>query len=178
MKAKNRLVLKIVCIVVAIFVVFNIFWFAYREIRFSQFTNGFEVMAKGEDPEKTQDGVWYNVYKPTYLSFKGNLTASVRGEKYISKSGREFDISDQDGLIIWPKFPFNYSYAVDLELYHYYDEQANKEVSESFVVLIDENGEWIDKSDVFSKEQRDLFKQRQEFIKEFLKDTKEFWNIH
>ena len=175
MDKSKKIIIGIVSSIVGLFLLLNIFWISYREIRYKPLTQGFEDVYG--IPEKRVDDVEYNVFKPGYLGFGGNLTVHVTSTKYVSKSGKSFDVDKDDGLIIWPSFPSGYEYAACIEIEKSYDPKTKQYVSNSAVIVIDENGEWADTSSNFGKKHKEAFEKKKPFIKELLKDTKEFWNL-
>lgn len=77
-------------------------WFIWRGCRYHHFEKGMEVFIKYMSSVDTdEDGYQYNVKKPDYLSYTGNLCVAVPDGKYA--------------LLIWPKAVKGYRYGVQIQ---------------------------------------------------------------
>ena len=110
MKTGNRKVLKVITMVLSVFILFNIFWYAWRDMKYASYINEMEendiqswivprymhVDAEGYD---------FTVKYPDYLSFTGNLAVGLP-----SLDNNPFT----DFLVIWPKVLGGYEYGASL----------------------------------------------------------------
>ena len=126
---KNKKIIKIVIGVMAVFIIFNIFWYIWRNVRYGSYDEGFN---KNElwtfiVPRYyliDEEGYDYTVKYPEYLSFTGNLTAGMP-----TTDNNPFT----DFLVIWPK-PFGgYEYGISLTV-----------DGTNYQIMIDEDGKSID----------------------------------
>ncbi len=120
---------RILVTVVLLAVALHVAWFAWREIRYGQYTPGMEPQEFSTwiVPRycwKDEDGYDYSVKYPDYLSLTGNLAVG---------SPAEGDDPFTDALIIWPKWTGGYGYGLLL-----YDQQ------DAWQVEIDQEGNPLD----------------------------------
>lgn len=146
-------------VLLGLFAVYNAVWFAYREIRYKPLTENIEN--RYGVYLTAIDDVCYSVSKPSYLSFTGNLSLA--------------DAETHEGLIIWPAFPSGYRYAADIVVRT--DKADGREIPVLSPIMIDENGNWIDDSGNYGKKEREIFDEKQEDIKEWLRLADEMWNL-
>lgn len=96
----NRVLIILFASLFSLFTLFNLAWYAYREIRYNPLI---EKIPESYGIRITSiDNYSYSVTKPSYLSFGGNLSL-------VNEETKE-------DLIIWPLFPSGYDYAVTLEI--------------------------------------------------------------
>lgn len=146
-------------VLLSAFAVFNVVWFAYRQIRYSPFTENVPEIHGVYLTSK--DGISYSVSKPSYLTFTGNLALT--------------DEKTTEGLLIWPEFPSGYKYAAVIEART--EKENGREIPVLAHIMIDENGNWIDDSENYGKKEREIFEEKQEEIKEWLRLANEMWNL-
>ena len=86
MSSVKRKIMKIVAVVIGIFALLNLFWFGWRQIRYSAFTDGMEQTELSTPlvpryAVKDRDSFDYSVKWPDYLSgwLSGNIGRSVYG---------------------------------------------------------------------------------------------------
>lgn len=84
MSSVKRKIMKIVAVVIGIFALLNLFWFGWRQIRYSAFTDGMEQTELSTPlvpryAVKDRDSFDYSVKWPDYLSFTGNLAVGFPG---------------------------------------------------------------------------------------------------
>ena len=110
MKSGKKTALKIVICILIIFVLINVFWFAWRAVKYGAYSEG---MQKNDIPEwlvpryvyTDADGYDYSVKYPDYLSFTGNMSVGLPSTP---------DNIFTDFIVIWPK-PFGgYKYGASL----------------------------------------------------------------
>ena len=146
-------------VLLGLFAVYNAVWFAYREIRYSPFT---ENVPKTYGVYLTsKDDISYSVSKPSYLSFTGNLALT--------------DENTAEGLIIWPEFLSGYKYAALIEART--EKENGKEVPVLAPIMIDKDGNWIDNTGLYGKKEREKFEEKHGDIKEWLRLANEMWNL-
>ncbi|HAK42009.1 MAG TPA: hypothetical protein DCM59_03915 [Clostridium sp.] len=107
---------KILIFIILVFVVLNISWFSITSIKYNKFVKDLPKFGPGLSYSTLKDGYNYNVKKPNYLSYTGNLGVSN------SEKG-EF-------LIIWPLIFGGYKYNISIQrdgiVYSFYvDENMN-----------------------------------------------------
>lgn len=115
-------------IILSIFILFNAFWFIWREIKFNKYIvymepNVFSTIMVPRYYFIDEEGYTYYVKYPDYLSFSGNVTVMIPIE---DDSVESFD----NTLIIWVHFGGKYEYGMfiheDDNVYQIYiDEQGN-----------------------------------------------------
>lgn len=155
----KRVLFAGLCIIVLLFILYNIFWISYVKYRFDPFT---ENLPKENDSILlSTDGMSYSVTKPRYLSLTGNLAV-------INESTHE-------GIIIWPEFPAGYKYATVLNTG--VDEKDGSEIPQISIIQIDGNGVWADHSGVFGEKEKEVVRERQADIQAFIKAANELWNL-
>lgn len=99
---KNKKWLLVIIIIVFFFIMYNVFWFCWRNARYNGYTDNLDTFREHYSYVLTaEDGYLYNVKLPDYLSFTGNLCVAT-------PDGRV-------ALIIWPKIFRGYSYGVQIE---------------------------------------------------------------
>ncbi|GLB61477.1 hypothetical protein [Cytobacillus sp. NCCP-133] len=145
---KNISLKNIIIFVVSIFVIWNISWFLITTIKYHKFV---EVIPKNEFGVhvKEKDDYLYNVKKPGYLHFTGNLG--------VAKT------NSMDGLIIWPLLFGGYEYGIRL--------QNDGEV---FEIYVDENMKPIDKEDKVAVQQ---VEENKDEIEKLISKANEIWNL-
>lgn len=139
---------KVIIVIVSIFAIWNLFWFLTTSVKYNKIT---EVIPKNEYDVhiKEEDGYLYNVKKPGYLSFTGNLG--------VAKA------ESMDGLVIWPLLFGGYEYGIRL--------QSDGEVYE---VYVDENMNPISKDDAVAVQQ---LEKRKVDIEKMISKANEIWHL-
>lgn len=112
---------KILLIVILIFGVWNLSWFCITTIKYNKFVKVIPKNKWGLHFIEKEDGYLYNVKKPSYLSFTGNLGVSNKEKGEI--------------LIIWPLISGGYEYGFRLQ-----------KDGVAYEIYVDENMEPIDKN--------------------------------
>ncbi|MDI3311847.1 MAG: hypothetical protein QJR05_10545 [Thermoanaerobacterium sp.] len=139
---------KILIIIVSIFAVWNLSWFLITTIKYHKFIEAIPKNKYGVHV-KIEDGYQFNVKKPGYLSFTGNLG--------VTKP------ESMDGLIIWPLLFGGYEYGVRL--------QKDGEVYE---IYVDENMNPINKDDAVAIQQ---VEQNKAEIERMISKANEIWQL-
>lgn len=110
MKTGNRKVLKVITLVLSVFVLFNIFWYAWRDMKYDSYINEMEenelsswIVPRYKHVD--EEGYDYSVKYPDYLSFTGNMSVGLP-----SLDNNPFT----DFLVIWPKVFGGYEYGASL----------------------------------------------------------------
>ncbi|MBQ9035965.1 MAG: hypothetical protein IJ115_00675 [Erysipelotrichaceae bacterium] len=110
MKTGNRKVLKVITLVLSVFVLFNIFWYAWRDMKYDSYINEMEenelsswIVPRYKHVD--DEGYDYSVKCPDYLSFTGNMSVGLP-----SLDNNPFT----DFLVIWPKVFGGYEYGASL----------------------------------------------------------------
>lgn len=159
MESVKRKILKIIVIVVGSFVLLNLFWFGWRQIRYLSFTIGMEqtemsTLLVPRYATKDNDDFDYSVKWPGYLSFTGNLSVGFPGTP---------DDPFTDGLIIWPKLVGGYEYGVILK--------DPNDPSNGYMFYITPDGQAVD------AEYQEIAASCQTAIQELLKRANDYWEI-
>ncbi|WP_243291890.1 hypothetical protein [Bacillus sp. FJAT-47783] len=146
--SKKISIKKILLIVISIFLIWNIAWFLITAIKYNKFT---EAIPKNEYGVyiKEEDGYLYNVKKPGYLSFTGNLGVSKK--------------ESMNGLIIWPLLFGGFEYGIRL--------QNDGEVYE---IYVDENMNPINVDDSVAIQQLEEHKVE---IEKMISKANEIWDL-
>lgn len=155
----KRNIPKKIAVVIGIFVLLNLLWFCWRQIRYSAFTGGMEqtkisTLLVPRYAAKDSDGFDYSVKWPDYLSFTGNLAVGFPGAS---------DDPFTDGLIIWPKLFGGYEYGVILN--------DPNDPSSGYMFYITPDGQAVD------TEYQEIAVQCQTTIKELLERANKYWEI-
>lgn len=154
---------RVLCILLSVslfvFVLYNIFWIAYVKHRFDPFTEN--IPKKNDSIILSENGISYSVAEPHYLHLNGNL--SVVNE------------STHEGIIIWPNFPYGYTYAA--VLITDVNNQQGKDIPHISIMQIDENGMWADDSGVFGEKEKTIVRERQADIQTLIRLANEMWDL-
>ena len=153
----KRKVLKIVLAAAAVFVLYNVLWFAWSHVKYGEFSRGMEKAEFGSfvTPHyiyTDSDRYDYLVKYPDYLSFTGNMSVGLPSadENFFT-----------DALIIWPKSGGRYELGVLL-----YDEDGS-----GYSVYIDPEG------NALSKEDEEAVSRHRENIGKLLIKAEKKWGI-
>lgn len=149
MKTGNRKVLKVITLVLSVFILFNIFWYAWRDMKYGSYINEMEenelsswIVPRYKHVD--DEGYDYSVKYPDYLSFTGNMSVGLP-----SLDNNPFT----DFLVIWPKVLGGYEYGASLTV-----DGVN------YQIMINEDGNAVDSqySEIaaISKETIDLLLQK------------------
>ncbi|MCR4758716.1 MAG: hypothetical protein K5705_00335 [Oscillospiraceae bacterium] len=99
---KNKMWLFVMIGIVLAFILYNLFWLCWRNIRYNGYTKNLKTFRKHYSYVLTaDDGYLFNVKLPDYLSFTGNLCVATPDDKIA--------------LIIWPNVFKDYHYGVQVE---------------------------------------------------------------
>jgi hypothetical protein len=148
-KRKKLTITKVILVVIGLFIVWNIAWYATISIKYAPFT---DAVPKNEYEAHIleKDGYSFNVKKPDYLKLTGNLGVSK--------------LESMDALIIWPLLFGGYEYGIRL--------QDNGEIYE---IYVDEKMNPIDENDTVVKEQ---IEKNREKIEAMIAKAKEMWPLN
>lgn len=150
-------------VLVILFIIYNAVWSAYIEFRYAPFSRALGMNAT----YLREDGYVYDVMKPAYLQFVGNLSISevVQIRQGISES-------TYVDIIIWPK-AFN-SYKVGASITRYTTDFENRR-SHGICnqMMLDENMNLLDDT----PENRQLYEQNLEKIENLYRLAYEKWGI-
>lgn len=156
-QAMKRILLKIVLAAAAVFLFFNILWFAWSHIRYGAFSGGMEAAEFSNfiTPRyiyTDADRYDFLVKYPDYLTFTGNMSVGLpaTGERFFT-----------DALIIWPKAGGKYELGVLL-----YDEDGS-----GYSVYIDSEG------NALAGEDEEAVSRHRENIQKLLIKADERWGI-
>lgn len=148
---------------VILFIIYNAVWSAYIEFRYAPFCK----MLGTSVTQLREDGYIYDVAKPAYLQFVGNLSISevVSIRKGISES-------TYVDIIIWPR-AFN-GYEVGASITRYTtDFENHRSHGICNQMMLDENMDLLDDT----PENRQLYEQNLEKIENLYRLAYEKWGI-
>lgn len=138
---------NILILIISIFAVWNLSWYLITTIKYHKFV---EVIPKYKGVYiKKEDDYLYNVKKPAYLHFTGNLG--------VAKS------ESMDGLIIWPLLFGGYKYGIRL--------QTDDGVYE---IYVDEKINLINKDDAVAAQQIEKYKSE---VEELFSNANKMWHL-
>ncbi len=158
----QKRLLRLLCVVLVAFVLYNIIWLAYREFRYGDLMDAVGYAQTTETWSAERDGCHYDVIPPVYLRFNGNLSTDVN--------------DNNEGLIIWPQFPTGYKYAA--VLYTGTTMQNGVSTRNMVVIAMDENGNWIDEGNQgYGAREKELLRERQADIQGWLAQANEIWDL-
>ncbi len=140
---------RMLIVITVIFLALNISWFLITIIKYSKFVESISKDGSGVYAMKNEDGYIYNVKKPAYLHYTGNLGVS--------------NYNKGEFLIIWPLMFDGYKYGFRI-----------KEVDAVYEVYVDENMKPIDKEDKYIAKKVEEHKAGLETL--FLK-ANEMWQL-
>lgn len=112
---QKKIILFVTGILLLIFTVWNITWFVYVAFKYTPYTELVPKDKYGSHHIVDSDGYNFNVEKPIYLFFTGNLAAVAPGAACT--------------LVIWPEVFGGYEYGLRVE-----DESGGYEI------IVDSNG--------------------------------------
>jgi hypothetical protein len=145
MKNRTRYILLII---VLLFAVWNVSWYVMTSTKYNKFL---EVIPENEWklPFVKKDGYVYNVKKPAYLSFSGNLGIS--------------NDNKPEALIIWPQISGGYVFGFRVE-----------ENGQAYEIYVNENMEVVDTKDTIGTSKVEEYKP---VLTELFKKANEMWGI-
>jgi hypothetical protein len=147
---KMRIQKILLLISISIFALFNISWFLITSIKYQPYI---EVIPKNEYGFygfTDEEGYNYNVKKPDYLSYTGNLG--------ITDKNNEF------ALIIWPKMFGKYKYGLRIQ-----------KDNEAYEIYVNENLEPILQED--NESIKSLIEKYKPEISKLFTTAKETWDL-
>ncbi|MDL2233446.1 hypothetical protein LJC63_07695, partial [Ruminococcaceae bacterium OttesenSCG-928-L11] len=144
-----------VCVVLALFALLNIGWFAWRAVKYAPYStamtqNAFSDVIVPRYAFVDDEGYNYNVKYPDYLSFTGNISVGMPASD---------DNLFTDALIIWPLASGGYEYGVLL-----YEE------SEGYQIYIDSQGNAVNRND------DEVIERHKDNIGTLLQRAEEMWS--
>lgn len=153
--------LRVGCVLLALFLVYNLGWAIWREVRYGDFKK-----AVGYSEEYQSWSVWqndwlYSVFPAGYLRFNGNLsTANEQGE----------------GLVIWPQPAGGYKYAAIIKSG---TSMQNGVVGPQLTVIaMDENCNWTDEGNAgYGEAEKALLRERKADVEAWLAAANEMWDL-
>lgn len=168
MKIKKRIWLFISLVLVVVFILWNILWLLFLDSTYKPLidaVNNYEFSIAEDNC--IYDGYSYNVFKPSYLSFSGNLSMSLYCEDEIENN------ETRCSLLIWPKLSGNYEYGVTLRVYK---KDNDKEVFsfDIYAFLLDEKMNPIEKLDPLELE---IYEKEKDVIKSMYMKAHYMWGI-
>lgn len=131
-----------------VFIFLNISWFLITNVKYNKFVKAIPK-DKGGIHAVVKDGYTYNVKKPSYLHYTGNLGVA-------NNKTREL-------LIIWPSVFGGYEHGFVLH-----------EDGAVYEIYVDENMEPIDKNDLYTIQK---IKEHKNGMKELLSRANEMWQL-
>ncbi|WP_062350432.1 hypothetical protein [Bacillus kwashiorkori] len=142
---KRRILLTVI-VLLGIFATWNIIWLIYVNVKFEKYMEAVPKNDLGAHILE-KDGYVFNVKKPEYLSFTGNLGVSK--------------LNSLDGLIIWPLLFGGYEYGLRL--------QTEEGVLE---ITVDDNKELLQ-----SKMNKTTYDKYKEDIEKLFAIAEEVWDL-
>lgn len=134
-------------VIIGIFILFNLIWVITVNIKYARYTKSVPKNEFGIHGITDDEGYSYNVKKPDYLQFTGNLGVT-------SDSG--------NSLIIWPKITGGYEYGVILCI----DDVM-------YQITIDDNMQTNENDDYI----KELVKDNQDTIKLLFEKAESMWKL-
>lgn len=158
-------------IIIAFFLIINLFWFLGIKIRYMNLTKKIDKVVQTQEEreegiknnsyEKIEDGYRYLVKGTGYLGNSG-FACVCKEEGLVFETDKNGNIKSDNGtnisLFIWPKMFASYTYGIDVEnvdewyqievdKYGHYivDEDVDPENQEKLKEVLDKNREEIDK---------------------------------
>lgn len=139
---KKKLNVKnVLLLLISIFVVWNFSWYLVTTIRYHEFVKAVPKNEIGTYVKK-EDGYIFNVRKPSYLHYTGNLGVS--------------SLQNKVSLIIWPQIFGGYKYGIriqdDDKVYEIYVDGNMKPISKENSAIIDKYNAKVEKLSSIAKE--------------------------
>lgn len=137
---KRKMVIIVAAVIVLGFGAYILFWYMWQNAKYTPYITGMEEFVPGKSYVYTaEDGYLYNVKKPDFLTYTGNMCVSVpKGEC---------------ALLIWPKSRKGFDYGVqiqkDQEIYSIMLKADHTAVEKNDNELLQEYSECIE--DLFKK---------------------------
>ncbi len=138
-KKAKKIVLIIVCVLVAAFLIFNIAWFFLKYMPYEQFKKGMTKVehGKGTTYTLTEDDITYWVKMPGYLGWESGFIGVTSSEPFkVQVDEATSEVVGSSGmsieLFIWPQVFGETRYGVDFMDYDF-----------SMQTYADENGNYI-----------------------------------
>ena len=159
----QKRLLRLLCVVLAAFVLYNIIWLPYREYRYGGLMDAVGYAQATGTWSAQRDGCHYDVIPPAYLQFNGNLSTDVN--------------DNNEGLIIWPQFPTGYKYAA--VLYTGTTMQNGVSTRNMVVIAMDERGNWVDEGNQgYGEREKELLRERQADIQSWIAQANKVWELN
>jgi hypothetical protein len=157
LKKHKKIILIVFVVILFLFCVVNVFWYAFRDVEYSRYTENMEESACSSFivPDyigKDDDGFTYSVAYPTYLGFTGNMA--------VSFPSADDENPYTDSLIIWPLLKGGYEYGAIL----YID-------NVQYQIYVDKNGNAINEED------DSIVSECSQSISTLLEKADTMWNI-
>lgn len=92
---------RVPLVILGIFLFINLVWLLFVNVKYGQYTKSVPKNEFGIYGARDEEGFSYNVKKPGYLQWTGNLGVTSK---------------DGDTLILWPKIMGGYEYGVILSV--------------------------------------------------------------
>ena len=149
------------CVLLALFLVYNLGWAIWREVRYGDFKKAVGYSEEYQSWETQKDGWLFTVFPARYLRFNGNLsTANEQGE----------------GLIIWPQPAGGYKYAA---IFYTGTIMTDMGPSDSYITIaMDENCNWTDEGNAgYGDAEKALLRERKADVEVWLAAANEVWDL-
>ena len=144
----HKIKIIVISSIMAIFVIYNIFWFCVVHLNYNSFIEGMnEFRPNVSYVLEGNDGYLYNVKNPDYLSYTGNACVSTKDGKVA--------------LLIWPGLFRETKYGVQIT--------TNDNIVYS--IIIDKNAEAID------SQYKDMIIENSTIIQVLFQKAEKQWNI-
>ncbi len=165
-KIKIKIVIILCSVLVGVFAIWNIAWFAFVNSVYKPLADKISVDNLGYHSMVADDNYRYSVFMPSYLSFTSNL--SVHENTPINEQSDSHSVS----LIIWPKLFGGYEYGVSLTVPK---SEGKDELSfSSYNFMFDEHMNPLDELNEYEKEVLEEYKDE---IKELYNKVYRMWGI-
>lgn len=167
-KTRTKIITFVSLIIVLLFAVYNIIWAVFMHMCWKPLTEPIGYNEHGECTIIAEDGYRYSAFKPSYLSFSGNL--SLKKYEVMNEPSNETLCS----LIIWPNF--NGEYEIGVSIYGYEEDasQDNGFAFSSYGFMLDENKQPIDN---LNETEKQIMEENSELIDSLYQKAYDMWGI-
>lgn len=150
---KKKLIIGILASVLVVFIVLNVLWLVTWKFRYDEYAEGFTEETEVELYYMVdEDGYTYDVNKPGYLHYNGNL--SISKSPYLS-------------FLIWPKFSGETKYGIMLK-----DEES------MYQIRLTEKGEMLEEDGYkYTEEEIEAYEKNKEEIDIFMEKAHAVWDL-
>lgn len=165
MKKSKKTAIITISVIVVLFIIFNIFWLAYSQVKFKPFKDSVGYSEERQEWYHREEDVVYSISPPSYLSFNGNL--SVTDVIKVDENGNLKKDTTCD-LIIWLKFGGKIEYGFTIGV-----KQDDNKSYLNYFFMVDEN---MNPTKKLAPDAEEVFESNKHIMEDKFKMAKKKWS--